>query len=361
MSEETDKSQKTEEPTQRRLDDARQKGQIPLSRDVGHWFVFLGFFLFVYALMPTTMVRLMGQMHDAFFAIGSFTQGNTTITAVSLDMVRGGLTILAPIFGLFVCLSLCAGLSQTRFSFSFKSLAPKLSKISPLKGLSKLFGPKALVEFVKNLIKFVCVAFLSIHIFWPEITQMDTLSTLSLDGQIAELYDKTTTFLIIIVCVMFVVSLLDYGYQKFQHMQSLKMSKQELKEEFKDTEGDPMIRARLRQLRQERSRGRMMQDVKTATVIITNPTHFSVALTYDPAHMDAPMVVAKGIDYLALHIREIAIIHHVPIIQSPPLARALYGGVKVGQQIAPEHYEAVAGIVRLLVERGQLTLSDPRS
>lgn len=356
MSDQPDQSQKTEQPTQRRLDDARKKGQIPLSRDVGHWFMFLGLLGFVGMMLPSMMRHMMTVMRDVFFNIAALTHGSLTIFQIAHDVFQKGFYIVAPVLGLFVVLSLVSGLSQTQMNFSFKSITPSFDKISPLKGLSKLFGMKAFVEFIKNLIKFGLVGFLTFWIFWPEIEQMDHLTGLSLDGQLSELYEKITLLLLIIVSVMFVVSVLDYGYQKFQHIRSLKMSKQELKEEFKESEGDPLIKSRLRQLRNEKSRNRMIQDAATATVLVTNPTHFSIALKYDHASMDAPVVVAKGMDYIALRLREVATENRIPIIQNPPLARALYSSVKVGAEISSEHYEAVAGIIRLLLERGQIKM-----
>lgn len=354
MSDQTDQSQKTEQPTQRRLEDARKKGQIPLSRDVGHWFMFVGLLGFVGTILPSTLMKMMAIMKNSFLNISALTNGTVTIFQVAYGVLIQGLYSMAPVLGIFVILSLLSGLSQTQMTFSLKSVTPSFDKISPLKGLSKLFGLKALVEFIKNVIKFVLISFLTFWIFWPEIVQMDHLTGLSLDGQMAELYEKIILLLMIIVSVMFGVSILDYGYQKFQHLRSLRMSKQELKEEFKESEGDPQIKSRLRQLRQEKSRNRMIKDSETATVLIVNPTHFSVALKYDHGIMDAPIVVAKGLDYVALRLREVATDNRIPIIRNPPLARALYHSVKIGAEISTEHYEAVAGIIRLLLERGQI-------
>jgi flagellar biosynthetic protein FlhB len=255
-----------------------------------------------------------------------------------------GLVVLVPI-AIMVLLALLAGFSQNGLLISFESIKPKLEKLSPMKGLKRLFSSRSLVDFVKGIAKISIVAAVVMVLLWPEWRILPNLTSFEGEQVLNLLLSLSMRVLIGVLSVMTVIAALDFLYQRQQHTKQLRMSRQELRDEYKQTEGDPMIKARLRQIRMERARKRMMAAVPEADVVVTNPTHFAVALKYDPERMQAPILVAKGADSMALRIREIAKEHNVPIVQNPPLSRALYNGVDLDQEVPAEHYKAVAEII----------------
>jgi flagellar biosynthetic protein FlhB len=322
-------TEKSEEPTQKRLDEALQRGDVVKSQEVNTWFV-LG--------AATLLLRgFLGQAHNIPMdgrGLVIITQklGIGTIAAVSIPFL---ILVLAAIAGNMV---------QHQLVWSGESLKPKLSKISPAAGFKRLFSKIALANFVKGLIKLALVGTVMGVILWPKRTQLDGLVTM--DPAVILLLTRTMSLEVLgaVVAVLAIVAAADYLFQYRQWHEKLKMSLQEMKEEFKQTEGDPAIKAKIRQLRVARMKKRMMADVPKASVIITNPTHYAVALKYDRG-MDAPICIAKGVDNIALKIREVGTEHDIPIIENPPLARALYATVEIDQDIPPEHYKAVAEVI----------------
>jgi flagellar biosynthetic protein FlhB len=349
MAEETDKSQKTEQPTQRRLDKAREDGQIAFSKDVNHWLMLLTFALILHYLLPYALRKITVALkyYLEFAAQIPFSSGHL-IHLTNTSMKSVGLALALPALFMIIA-ALLAGFGQTKFNISFKGLEPKLNKVSPIEGFKRLFGAKALIDFLKNIIKFTVITVIAYFVMKPEYEKLPGLLHLSTMGLLAEITESFLKLLTVIISVLTVVALLDYGWQKFHLMQQLKMSKQEIKEEHKDMEGDPHIKAKLRQLRDERSRQRMIQDVPTSTVILTNPTHYAVALKFIMAEMEAPIVIAKGTDAVALKIKEVASDHDIPVLENPPLTRVLYANVDIGEQIPQEYFEAVARVIRYVL------------
>lgn len=342
---EQDDSEKTEEPTQKRLDDARQKGQVATSREINHWFVILGGTIFVLMLLPSMMRDLAVSFRPFLEQPHAMPVGSGALDAVMRDVLLGAAAALAVPIILFVAAALASGLAQHGFLVSFESLKPKLEKISPLKGFQRLFSSKSLAEFVKGLLKLAIVGTVCVILLLPELRTIDTTLGSDLGTLLGLMHSLAARLLIGVLSVMTLIAALDFLYQKFQHTKQLRMSRQDLKEEFKQSEGDPIVKQRLRQIRLERSRRRMMAAVPGADVVVTNPTHFAVALVYDPDKMSAPKVVAKGVDALARKIREVATEHSVPLIENPPLARALHAGTEIDEEIPAEHYKAVAEII----------------
>ncbi len=342
---EQDDSEKTEEPTQKRLDDARQKGQVATSREINHWFVILGGTIFVLMLLPSMMRDLAVSFRPFLEQPHAMPVGSGALDAVMRDVLLGAAAALAVPIILFVAAALASGLVQHGFLVSFESLKPKLEKISPLKGFQRLFSSKSLAEFVKGLLKLAIVGTVCVILLLPELRTIDTTLGSDLGTLLGLMHSLAARLLIGVLSVMTLIAALDFLYQKFQHTKQLRMSRQDLKEEFKQSEGDPIVKQRLRQIRLERSRRRMMAAVPGADVVVTNPTHFAVALVYDPDKMSAPKVVAKGVDALARKIREVATEHSVPLIENPPLARALHAGTEIDEEIPAEHYKAVAEII----------------
>lgn len=345
MANEKDQSQKTEEPTQKRLDDARKKGQVVQSREVSSWLMLLTVAIIVVGLAP-------GIMSDLGHVLMPFIERPHTLNVGSEGAIEGpGLalsSVLLPLavpFALLIVAALATGFLQHGFLISTESLKPDLGKISPLKGLGRLFSSRSLTEFVKGVLKLVIVSGVGVIAIWPEFDTIERLVTMGVPAILDEIHRLVTRLLIGVCAILAAIAALDYLYQRMQHIKQLRMSREEVREEYRQTEGDPHAKARIRQLRQERARRRMMAAVPGADVVITNPTHFAVALKYDQAAMNAPRVVAKGADLVAHRIREVAKASDVPIVENPPLARALYAMVDLDAEIPGEHYKAVAEII----------------
>jgi flagellar biosynthetic protein FlhB len=345
MADDTDQSQKTEEPTQRKLDDARQRGQVASSREVNNWFILLAATVLVMVILPGMMrdiasivVRFVEQPHLIRVEASSF--------AVQMEEVLIGISrAVAVAVGLLVVASITSGVSQNGFLLAPESIQPKLEKISLSKGLKRMFSMRSLMEFTKSILKLAIVTSVAIVLLVPEFEGIESKVGLEANFLLDNLYALVLRLLVGVLAVMTVVALIDYLYQRFEFMKQMRMTKQELKDEYKQTEGDPMVKSRLRQIRMERARRRMMAAVPDADVVITNPTHFAVALKYDADEMEAPQLVAKGADNLAHRMRELAEENDVPVVENPPLARALYSGVEIDQEVPPEHYKAVAEII----------------
>lgn len=342
---EQDDSQKTEDPSPKKLEEARKKGQVPLSREVNNWVMLTAGTLVVLAIGPSAMKKLgahlrtyIADAHELPGVPGGFgvVLGDSFISVLGIMALPLLFLMAAAFLGPFL---------QIGPLFAPEIIKPDISKVSPMKGFSRLFSMKSVMEFVKGLIKIgviSAVGFMLIHPFFGNVDSTVGLSIASL----LEILDSLVFRLMIgILFVMFIVAALDLLYQRFEHMKQMRMTKQELKDEYKQSEGDPHVKAKLRQLRQEKARARMMQSVPDADVVITNPTHYAIALKYDPDTMAAPVVVAKGVDFIAAKIREIATEHKVIMVENKPLARALYDTVDIDDPVPAEHYKAVAEVI----------------
>lgn len=343
--EQQDKSQKTEEPTEHKLKKAREKGQVPRSQEVNHFFMLMGIATVVAFSMPV----LLGEIFNLFGAV--FTEaGQLNITQGDLiPLIWQLATILAialiPSFLLFMAFGFFGAIIQTGPIFSTEPIKPKLSKISPLKGLKKLFSMKSVVDFIKSLVK---MAVLGVVVWVIVYRHRDVLMDLPYNSIGSAVLFNQRVFLEMVIGVLVIaaiMAILDFMYQRFEFMKEQRMSKQEIKDETKETIGDPQIKQRQRQIRQERAAMRMMEEVPKSQVVVTNPTHYAIALAYEQGVDDAPRVLAKGVDHLALRIRERAEDYDIPIVEDPPLARALYAQAEPGEEIPLELYEAVARVI----------------
>ena len=346
MAEDSDDSQKTEEPTQKRLDDARQKGQIPLSREINHVAILLALAGLVSYILPKYMEDVSIHLRGYFEAGANLAADDFGVMADTLTetvgRVFGG---LVPFLAVLMLLAFLPGFLQTGGLFSGESLTPKFDKISPMAGIKRLFSMKNLVEFLKGLGKLIIVSMIAWMLISPKLDDLDVYIKGDFVSSLEAVQDITVQLVMTVVVIMTVVAIADYLYQRLSHIAKLKMSQQDIKDEHKQSEGDPHIKARLRQLRMEKARKRMMQQVPKADVVITNPTHFAVALQYDGDTMQAPVVIAKGADTVAYRIRELAKEHKIEIVSNPPLARSLYAEVELDEAIPPELYKAVAEVI----------------
>jgi len=345
MAEDQDSSQKTEEPTAKKLEDARKKGQTANSREVNHWFMILAAAVGVGVLGPAAARDMMGALTPFVAAPDMVATGAAGFGDALAQAFIDVAAALLPIFAVLLVAAVAAGLVQGGFLVAVDRITPKLEKISIVKGFGRLFSLKSTAEFVKGVIKIAVVATVATLIVLPELEQIELLPTMPVAASLHVFHDLIVRLLIAVFAVMTVVAGLDYLYQRFEHIKGLRMSRREIKDEMKQSEGDPHVKARLRQIRMERARRRMMAAVPGADVVITNPTHYAVALRYDGAAMAAPTLVAKGVDAVAQRIREVAEDNDVPVVENPPVARALFAAVELDQEIPAEHYKAVAEII----------------
>lgn len=345
MAEGEDDSEKTEDPSQKRLDDAREKGQVPSSREVNHWIMFLAAAVFLLGLAPgmaADIARVLALFFEQPHAFDLSAGALPGLIATALAEI--GLAV-APVAALFIVAAFAAGIVQNGFLFSAESITPSLNKISPLAGVKRLFSLKSFAEFAKGILKLAIVGAIAAAVVMPELTAIETISGVSAGQLASRISDLAAKLLLAVLAVMTAIAAADFLYQRWEHQKKLRMSRQDLKEEYKQTEGDPIVKQRLRQIRAERARKRMIAEVPKADVVITNPTHFAVAMKYDQLTMGAPTVIAKGVDKAALRIREVANENDVPIVENPPLARALYASVGLEEEIPEEHYRAVAEVI----------------
>jgi flagellar biosynthetic protein FlhB len=339
-----DHEDKTEAPSQKRLDEALERGDVVKSQEVTTWFVMGGATLVLLAFSGGMGRELTATMRG--LVANSWQIPVDAQALPSLFRKLGGelLAAIAIPFLLLLLAALFGNLVQHRLVWSLEGLTPKLSKISPLAGLKRLFSKQSLANFAKGLLKIVIVGGVLTALMWPDRVRMASLVTLDPAALLPFTASLALKLMGAVVAMLAVVAAADYLFQYRQWYERQKMSLQEVKEEYKQSEGDPTVKGKLKQMRQARSRKRMMASVPKASVIITNPTHYAVALQYERG-MEAPICVAKGVDALALKIRELANKHAIPIVENPPLARALHATVQVDQAIPPEHYKAVAEVI----------------
>jgi flagellar biosynthetic protein FlhB len=344
MAEERDSGQQTEEPSQRKLQQARKRGQVAQSREVNTWFMLMAGTGVVLFMGPTAAGSIAATLR-AFLTLQHYLdRDGLRWDAIEATIGQVAFILLLPLL-IFVVAAAGSTLLQIGLVFATEKLGFDISRISPLAGFKRLFSLRSGIEFCKSMAKVAAVSAVAGWMALPSVGMLAYMVREPAELMPHELYKLILRLLFGVLAVVTVLAMFDYAYQRLSFMRSMRMSKQEVKEENKQAEGDPVIRARLRAIRMNRARKRMMAAVPKASVVITNPTHYAVALQYEMRNSGAPKVVAKGADLVALKIREIAEEHDVPIVENPPLARALYAGVEIDREIPPEHYKAVAEII----------------
>lgn len=344
MAEESESNDRTEDPTPRRLEEALRRGDVVKSTEVNTWFMIAGgtLLIMVFAAPAATSLEatLQGLLAKSYLV-------STDGPALVALMKTLAMEVLGA-FGiplLLLCIAALAGnVVQHRLVFSTEPIKPQLSRISPAAGLARLFSRQALANFAKGLVKLGVVGAVMASLLWPQRHLLGAL--VATDPAVILPFTRTLAMKMLgtVVAILAIVATADYLFQYRQWFERHKMSLREMKEEFRQTEGDPAVKGKLRQLRQTRMRKRIMAAVPKASVVITNPTHFAIALRYERG-MNAPVCVAKGVDLIARKIRQVAEEHDIPVVENPPLARALHGTVEIDQEIPQEHYRAVAEII----------------
>jgi flagellar biosynthetic protein FlhB len=344
MADESDDTEKTEDPTQKRLDDAIERGDVVKSQEVNTWFVIAGATLVLSTFAGSVGGGFEMPLRNLIANSWQIRTDGPGLLALAVQLEYVLVAALGVPLLMLVLAAVAGNIIQHRFVWSGEALKPKLSKISVVSGAKRIFGKQAAANFAKGLFKVVALGAVMTAVLWPERSRLDAMVRLDPNAILGTTRTLTLQLLGAVVAMLALVAIADYLLQYRQWFERQKMSLREIKEEFKQTEGDPHIKARMRQLRAVRMKKRMMAAVPKASVIITNPTHYSVALSYERG-MSAPVCVAKGMDNIALKIREIAREHDIPIVENVPLARALYATVEIDDEIPAEHYHAVAEII----------------
>jgi len=344
MAEDHDDAEKTEDPTQKRLDDAIKRGDVVKSQEVNAWFVLAAAGLVLLTFSGPMSTQLTATFRGILENSWRISADGGGLMRLARSLSLETLAAVAIPFLLLMLAAVGGNAIQHRLVWSGHSLIPRLSKISPIAGAKRLFSKQSLANFAKGLAKLVVVGTIATVLLWPARKRLEGL--VATDPAAIAPFTRTLSLQLFggVVAILAIIAAADYLFQYRTWYERQKMSLQEQKEEFKQSEGDPHVKARIRQLRQARMKKRMMAAVPKASVIITNPTHYSVALQYERG-MSAPVCVAKGADNLAFKIREVGRAHDVPVVENVPLARALYATVDVDEEIPVEHYHAVAEII----------------
>jgi len=345
MAENQDGQEKTEQPTGKRLEDAKRKGQVVRSRELNT--------LSVTLVGVVTLVMMSGQLGGSLKQV--MTNGfsltreeifnvNSLFTHLG-DAVRDAFIGLVPFFLMMIVVAIGSSIALGGFSFSSEALAPKLSKLNPIKGLKRTFSAKGLIELVKALAKFALIGGTTLLLLWHNLGDYLLLHEMDLPQAVAHLGELIGWSAILVTSTLILIAAIDVPFQLWEHKRQLKMTRQEIRDEMKETDGRPEVKGRIRQLQREMAQRRMMEEVPKADVIVTNPTHYAVALSYDPDRMMAPKLVAKGADLVAFNIRRVGEEAQVPMVESPLLARAIYFHTELNESIPAGLYLAVAKLL----------------
>lgn len=345
MSDDGDDDNKTEDPTPKKLEEARKKGQVPLSREVNNWVMLSAGTLVVLSMGPQMMESIMTVLKTYIADTADLPAVPGGFVVVVAEAFKEIMRIVALPMVFLMAAAFFGPFAQIGPLFSTETITPDLSKLSPAKGFSRLFSLRSIMEFVKGILKITIISVVGMVILTPFFGGLEHMVGLPIPLAMTELGTLVKQLMVGFLTVLFIIAAADLFYQRFEFYKKMRMSKQELKDEYRQSEGDPVVKSKLRQLRQQKAQARMMQAVPSADVVITNPTHYSVALTYNPDENEAPIVVAKGVNEVAMRIRETAREHNIMILPNPPLARVLFDTVDLDQAVPPEHYKAVAEII----------------
>ncbi len=334
---------KTEEPTAKKRQDAAKKGQVGKSQELSTAFVLLIGFFVIKALWEQIYANIAGY---TIYIFGHLNQNVDVENVIQLFIGMGVIFVKTamPIMLAVMVIGLAVNFFQVGLNVSAEKIQPKFDNLNPINGVGRMFSKRSLVELVKSVLKIVVIGFFIYNYLKDEIFTMPQFIFYDLGTSLAKMSEIIFTLAFQVIGVIFVLAVLDFGYQKWQTTQDLKMTKQEVKDEFKQTEGDPQIKGKIRQKQRQMAMSRMMQEVPKADVIVTNPTHFAVALKYEKG-MTAPVVVAKGADFVAQKIKSVGRENDVPLVENRPLARALYASTEVGDSVPRELYQSVAEVL----------------
>jgi flagellar biosynthesis protein FlhB len=349
--------EKTEEPTDKRLEDSKKKGQVAQSREMSSSMVIM-FSAIFFSFMMAQIFNDVFKMFMSFVRNSNLEINVSNAQSIISFGVYRWMLLVIPVFGLLLFVTVGGSVLQTGFMWSFEALKFNPAAMNPVEGIKKLFNKKSLVEVLKAIIKIVILSYIAYGLIVKELPSLYTLADKDIRSIISYLGRTSFTLTMKVGVIFLFIAGLDYLYQRWQHKHDLMMTLQEVKEEQKERDGNPLVKSRIRSLQREMARHRMIEDVKTADVIVTNPTHFAIALKYKAGDMPAPKVIAKGAGFIAQRIKEVAIQFKVPVIENKPLARGLYYAVNVGNFIPEQFYLIVAELLAEVYKRkGRARLS----
>ena len=348
--EEEDEASKTEDPSERKIENAKEEGDTAVSQDAKSFIMFIGMLFVVWLVLPLMMKWFYQYALKFIENPESIPTDPQHFQRLLISSGLALLKIMAIPFAVFMLFGVIASISQTGFIYAPKKLEPNWNKLNIFAALPNFINMKKVVESLKGIIKISVITFVAILVVKPYLEKVNLMPSMGTTAILSFIHKIVLLLIFTVVIAVFVIAVADYVYQRYTHLKKLRMTKQEVKDEYKQTEGDPMVKSRIRQIRMERARHRMMENVPKADVVIVNPTHYAVALEYKMEQMDAPVVLAKGLDHLALRIREIAEENEIPVVENPPLARALFASVEIDQAIPPEHFKAVAEVIGYVMQ-----------
>ena len=338
--------EKTEAPTEKKRRESREEGQVAFSKELSSAALLAGIVLTLVATSPLILDAFRELMTRIFRQMASADELTiNSVYTLSREIVSTMLPAFTPFLMVIIFVAIFSSVLQVGVQITFKAIAPKFSKLSPLTGIKRLFSSQSLADFLKSMAKMIIVGFVGYLTYMEKISELNGLSVSTPEAILKYNFTVVAEIAGKILLAMVAIAIFDYFYQRWHHEQQMMMTKQEVKEETKQTEGDPQLKARIRQIQREMSNARMMQEVPKADALIVNPTHFSVAVLYDRDVMVAPEVTAKGADHMALRMRTIARENNVPILERPELARDLYANVEIGEDIPERFYKAIAEIL----------------
>ena len=337
--------EKTEKATPKKKQDARKKGQVAKSQDINTAVVLFGVFLFLYIAGGFLKNRLLTVFKYPLNLSATFTFSESDLYLLFIDLLKQIAIVLGPIMLAAMLAGILANFAQVGAMFSTETIQFKLEKIDPIKGFKRIFSMRAIVELLKSILKITVIGIITFYPIWSRLDEIMMLSTKNIGASLITLADITVDTGLFASGALLFLALLDYLYQRFDFEKSIRMSKQEIKQEYKTMEGDPIIKSRIKQKQREMAMSRMMQEIPKADVVITNPTHYAIALKYDENDLDAPYVLGKGLDFVAQKIKLVAKENDIPMMENRPLARALYDQAEIGQAIPEEFYKGVAEIL----------------
>lgn len=343
-----DGGEKTEEPTAKKLQDARNKGQVAKSTDAVTAVLFIVFFYTLKFLFGYLGEHFLSNFHSTYGGIAATTNDEFTIQLACAyvgEAFRQIIVTVAPFLIVTVLVAVVVNLVQVKWKVSFEPMKPKFDKFNPVSGMKRLFSKDKLMELFKSIAKIAAMIYVVYDYLKDKWALVINMYDYSLTQALELIGDNIINIGIRISMLFAIIAVVDYAYQKWKFHEDMKMTKQEVKDEYKNTEGDPKVKSQQRARMQQASRRRMMQEVPNADVVITNPTHLAVAIRYDKLTHEAPVVVAKGADYLAAKIKDVARENGIEIVENKPLARMLYHNVELGAEIPPELYQTVAEVL----------------
>ncbi len=337
--------EKTEKATPKKRQDSRKKGQVVKSQDVNTAILLFMMFILFFVMGGYLKERLMVIYEKGFVEYIQWNVTADTVQSMFVQYTIDGVMVLLPVMIVAVIAGLASNFLQIGFLFTTEPLKFNLGKLNPIKGAKKIFSARALVELLKSLLKITVIGSITFTVIWMNKDQMMIMSLKGLDSALAFFGQMTITMGIAASIGLLIISVIDYIYQKYDHEKNIRMSKQDIKDEHKNMEGDPQIKSKVKERQRQMANSRMMSEVPDADVVITNPTHYSIAIKYDENKYDAPYVVAKGVDYIAFKIREVAKHHDIPMVENRSLARSIYAKVEIGEVIHEDFYQAVAEVL----------------